>query len=296
MSHDLSRFTVTPSSPASEIRDKWTREGCLVVRGVYTPGHSARLLAIVERILAQWRKCDPQSGETAGDDATCMRHLNHPAYYDVSNRGELREILEATADANVLNVARTMFTTEPLFRCTSLFFNPQKTSMDGNWHRDSQFVTKSEEEERESILNASPNGHGVQMQIALAPTEDIEVVPGSHLRLDTPEEYHIRLADQQKNNRSNHMPGAVRIRQEPGDAVLFNALALHRGRYHADKLRRTFMLTYSKHTPQAIDYFNTQPWCLEPGYLDGLTPATRKFFERFNAAFQDAWTAPAATK
>lgn len=79
------------------------------------------------------------------------------------------------------------------------------------------------------------------MQIALAPSADIEVVPGSHLRWDTPEEYAIRKAAGGANNRSNAMPGAVRVALDPGDAVLFNPMAIHRGRYHANRLRRTLM-------------------------------------------------------
>ena len=55
-------------------------------------------------------------------------------------------------------------------------------------------------------------------------TSDVEYVPGSHLRWDTEEEYRIRLADGQSNSRSNDMPGAVRIHQQPGDAVAFEAL------------------------------------------------------------------------
>ena len=86
---------------------------------------------------------------------------------------------------------------------------------------------------------------GIQLQIALVETSDVEYVPGSHRRWDTDEEYRIRLADGQANSRSNAMPGAVRVHQRPGDAVAFEALGLHRGRYHTDKRRRTFMLTYT---------------------------------------------------
>ena len=88
------------------------------------------------------------------------------------------------------------------------------------------------------------------------------------------------------------MPNALRVRQEPGDAVMFNACGLHRGRYHVDKLRRTLMLTYSRMSTPTADYFTTQPWFLEAGYLNGLKPNTRAFYEKFIAQFQNHW-APA---
>ena len=123
--------------------------------------------------------------------------------------------------------------------------------------------------------------------------DDVEVVPRSHLRWDTAEEYHIRKGDGGKNCRSNEMPGALRIHLEPGDAVAFDPSALHRGRYHTDRLRRTFMPTYTSTVPDLkpdyANYFTNQPWFLDPGYLSPLKPRTRAFFERFIDTYQKSW-------
>jgi len=275
----------------SDLRTQWNEEGYVIIRGIYAPERAARLREISERILAQWRVCEPASGNANGDpNATCMRHLNHPGYFK-ETPDEFSELMDAVADPAVLNVARTILGAEPLFRCTSLFFNPLPagTSLDGNWHRDTQFTIPDLAAEKKFIAGKRDSDSGVQMQIALAPTEDVEFVPGSHRRLDTPEEFQIRRADNAKNWRSNHMPGALRIKQEPGDAVLFNPIGLHRGRYHVDKLRRTFMLTFTKTSAPAFDYFTQQPWFLEPGHLQPLSPATREFFEKFIAVFKNQW-------
>ena len=109
---------------------------------------------------------------------------------------------------------------------------------------------------------------------------DVEYVPASHLRWDTDEEYRIRLADGQANSRSNDMPGAVRVHQRPGDAVAFEALGLHRGRYHTDKRRRTFMLTYTSDHDYLFGYFSDQPWILSSPMMAELPDATRAFFKR----------------
>ena len=129
----------------------------------------------------------------------------------------------------------------------------------------------------------------MQLQVALVPSADIEYVPASHLRWDTPEEYAIRKAGGGQNNRSNAMPGALRLAAEPGDVVLFNPTGIHRGRYHADKLRRTLMLTYTRASQPYRDYFSRQPWFLQPGYLEPLQPHTRSFFEPFVQTYQDWW-------
>jgi ectoine hydroxylase-related dioxygenase (phytanoyl-CoA dioxygenase family) len=160
---------------------------------------------------------------------------------------------------------------------------------DGNWHRDSQFGTPDDEQEKRIIDNLVSSGTSIQLQIALVPSEDVEYVPGSHLRWDTPAEYAIRKADGGANNRANNMPGALRLALNPGDAALFNPYGLHRGRYHTEPLRRTLMLTYTKRSAPCADYFSNQPWFLEPGYLAGLKPQTRAFFDPFVAQYRDFW-------
>ena len=83
------------------------------------------------------------------------------------------------------------------------------------------------------------------------------------------------------------MPGAVRIHQHPGDAVAFEALGLHRGRYHTDKRRRTFMLTYTSEREHLFDYFSDQPWILSSPLMAELPAATRAFFQLFVDIYGD---------
>lgn len=274
-----------------EWREQWDREGYLVVRGLFDAARTARLLDISEGIWAQWRRRDAQTGKPGGGpDATCMRHLNHPDYFLDRPAAHFCELMDAVADELVLGIARAILGQPPLFRCTSFWHNPEQTSQDGNWHRDIQFISKTEDEEREKLNRAAYAGEsGIQMQIPLVASADIEYVPGSHLRWDTAEEYAIRCADGRARNRSNTMPGALRFELQPGDAALFNPNGLHRGRYHADKPRRTLMFTYTQTSRPCFDYFSNQPWFLREGHLDALSLRTRAFFETFAATYRDDW-------
>ena len=274
-----------------ELCNQWRTLGYVFVPQLISAERAAHLRGICDDILAQWRANDPQTGQP-GDkpDATVMRHLNHPDYFKAHPEG-LSEILEMAADPRALEVVETILGEPPLFRCTSLFFNPSGIDLDGNWHRDSQFSARDDAAEQHMLTAAGDDGSGMQFQIALMPSEDIELVPGSHLRWDTPEEYAIRKAEQGKNNRSNEMPGAMRVHQEAGDAILFNPMALHRGRYRASIPRRTLMLTYTKTSEPWFDFFSNQPWFSEPDYLAQLPPAARAFYEPFVAAYEAKWKA-----
>lgn len=275
----------------SGLAQRWQQDGHVVERGLFVSGRAARLAQVCEPILAQWRRCSPETGKPGGGpDATVMRHLNHPGYFRAGADGRA-DLMEAIADPRVLEVCAAILADEPLFRCTSLFMNPLQTSQDGNWHRDSQFHCPDEEDEKRMIANGGGAGTSVQLQVALVPSDDVEVVPGSHRRWDTSAEYAIRRADGQRHNRSNAMPGAVRIALAPGDAVAFNPVGLHRGRYHTDRPRRTLMLTYTAASHPRFDYFSDQPWFDEPGYLDGLSDGARTFFERFAAQYRHEWRA-----
>lgn len=272
------------------LADHWCREGYIVKREIYDAERVSKLRTLSENILEQWRIENPEKGEPGGGpDSNVLRHLNHPGYF-TENQSGLVEILEAAAAPSVLETVTEIFGEKPHFRCTSLFFNPLETSRDGNWHRDSQFRSDTDEEERALIRQRAHPARGVQLQVALEANDDVEFVPRSHLRWDTPEEYHIRKADGEANNRLNKMPGAFRIALEPGDAVAFNPMGLHRGRYHTDRLRRTLMLTYTGSSSNKVfDYFSDQPWFLSDGYLDGLNPQAFAFYQAFISTYKEDW-------
>lgn len=273
---------------SEELRRHYEQEGYGVVRNLIDAVRAARLRTICDEVLEQWRVRNPESGEPGGEpDATVMRHLNHSGYYG-GNPSARQVLMDVIADEKVLATARSILGEEPLFRCTSYFFNPLSGGREGNWHRDSQFGNPEDEKEKDVLAKADPTGNGVQLQIALVPSEDVEYVPGSHLRWDSDAEYYVRKADGGKNN-TLEMPGALRLRLAPGDAALFNPLGLHRGRYHTEPVRRTLMLTYTKSSLPVADYFSFQPWFLEPAYLDGLKPSTKSFFDSFVDTYATGW-------
>jgi ectoine hydroxylase-related dioxygenase (phytanoyl-CoA dioxygenase family) len=277
------------------LQQQWEEEGYVVVRGLFDPSRTARLRDLCFEVLGQWRVCNPEKGDPGGGpESTVMRHLNHIGYFrkgpdGCHDRDGFRDLMHAIADEGVLDLVRTILMSEPMFRCTSLFFNPQENPRDGNWHRDTQFRSTHDDEEREMILSRAGFGSGVQLQVALVASDDVELVPRSHLRWDTDEEYRIRKADDGAHNKSNTMPNAIRVCLEPGDAVGFNAAGLHRGRYHSDRLRHTLMLTYTRADMPVSDYFSHQPWFLEPDYLAGLDARVRIFFDKFVAQYQAEW-------
>jgi hypothetical protein len=268
-------------------RRQWLEQGYNIFRGVITADEAHTLRLIADDVLAQFRQGDPNPNP-GGDSPHVIRHINNPFYFKGQHE-RLLPLLELAADERIITPLRNVMNWDPMYCKTSLWFNPLSGSDDGNWHRDTQFYIPDEKEERETIERVGVQS-GAQLQVALVPSQDIQVVPGSHLRWDTPAEYAIRRGNGFANNTSNEMPGALRVDLAPGDAVIFNPLGLHRGRYHSDKLRRTIMLTYGR-SGGGDSWWARQPWFLSPGYLDGVRPSTRVYYERFIAEHQEYWRA-----
>ena len=78
--------------------------------------------------------------------------------------------------------------------------------------------------------------------------------------------------------------------------MLFNQIVIHRGRYHREPPRRTFMISFRKRrvteatlARRGLDQYSDQPWFLAPDYLDGTAPATRRYFSEYTAFYAAQW-------
>lgn len=261
-----------------------------VVRGMFDATSTNRLREICERVLAQWRSNPRCDNPPVGPQANYMRHLNDPGYHR-GHPEDLAFCLNSIGAPQVVKSIEKALGEEFLFALASLYFNPTGISQDGFWHKDK--IGK------EAHVSRIPEtGAGLQIQIALVPTDDLELVPGSHLRDYTPEEHAICVAEGEIHNRSNEMPDAIRVSLEPGDAVLFTQLCIHRGRYHTDKLRRTLMVSVKKKAAaeytlrhRGLDYGSDQPWFLLRRYLDGVTSEACQFFQKFADLYAPHWRA-----
>jgi ectoine hydroxylase-related dioxygenase (phytanoyl-CoA dioxygenase family) len=261
-----------------------------VVRGLFDLETAARLHQICERVLAQWRSAPRHDNPLVGPQANYMRHLNDPEYHR-DHPDDLAFLLNALGAPQLISAIAEALDEEFFFFIASLYFNPAGQSQDGFWHKD-----KIGDEV--DIAQNAATGSGLQIQIALVPSDDLELVPQSHLRDYTPAEHAICVADDARNNRSNDMPGQVRVSLQPGDAAMFSQTCIHRGRYHKDKLRRTLMLSVKKKVVAAhslrqrgLDQYSDQPWFLLPDYLNGVNPEARAFFQEFSDFYAPHWRA-----
>jgi ectoine hydroxylase-related dioxygenase (phytanoyl-CoA dioxygenase family) len=284
---------------AEAASERFHQDGYLIVRELLNPRHLARLhaaaAALVERRLTGG--VVPEVAKTTGEPpvpANCF-HCNHPDYW-AGNRAGLVDLLRAAVDPRILALPRIALGADVMYRCMSVWFTPQSYIGQGAWHRDIQFYYPNNiaEEQKQFALGRMDEHHMVQVQIALISSDHVELVPGSHRSWDTPEQLAVRHGDGGARAKGDGMPGAMRAVLEPGDAVMFRNVMMHRGAYHLEKPRLTLMLSYLARHACQDSYFTKQPWFLRPGYLDGLDEASRGQYERFIAGHRHWWPAQEA--
>jgi hypothetical protein len=103
------------------------------------------------------------------------------------------------------------------------------------------------------------------------------VIPGSHRRLNTPEEERQLREDPRQT-----LPGGIPVELKAGDGVVYTNLLLHWGSFYTPRrLRRTFHFGYRSFGGPMWPYFPLRYWGLE--FTQDLSPSARSSFEQFAA-------------
>lgn len=213
-------------------------------------------------------------------DAANIAYLTESRYFG-SRESDLLHLLEFIADPRIVLLLREVFGEAPLFHNTQYFRNPATHSWPGDWHRDTQFLAPDPAMEARRMKQHT----GVHFRVAFLPDAQLEYVPGSERRWDTPEELAIRKGTDPSRP---DMPGRTRIELRAGDACLFHAWGIHRGNYHAKVPRQTLDIIYG--WGGECDYAPPPPMCFEDRtLLERLGPGARDFFGYFIRSYAPCW-------
>ena len=279
--------------------EKWKRDGYLVFRRLLDQDNVNALRAICDAALNQWCRQNTPENEPGGrchkPDAWIMLHLNHPKYHPTSE--SLGTLLNTIAHPSILGVLDAVFREPAVHTQINYYIDPSE-KRPSNWHRDCQFTANWAGENMNDLISREGDPpREIHMHIPLASTSASQVVPGSHIRPDTPKEHLIRTEDPHSEN----MPNAIQLPLEPGDIAFFHVNALHRGTYEAGVLRRTIAVTFNRISDprpataesmaQRTGYVPSyQPWFRKPGYLDGCSPEAIDFYRRFIDLYENSWS------
>lgn len=260
--------------------DRFRRDGFARFPGFLGPSRIAALRGACDAALAGWQKAEGRGPRAP--DVTNMAFLTDLRLWP-GDRAEMLQIAEFVASPAVLALVERAAGGPVLLHNTQYFMEPHTRSWDGDWHRDTQFLAHTDDIEWARIRAST----GVHFRVALVDDPWFEIVPGSQARWDTAEEYAVRRSSDAATRRGP-MPGGLAVPLRAGDALLFHAWAIHRGRYSARQPRRTLDIIYGIGGPNGWGVPSPGSF-REPAVMDALSPGARVFYDRFVAAYRPFW-------
>lgn len=213
------------NTQCSAVRAHYQAEGFVHFPAFFAPAQLQSLQEVVQRFHAAWLADNAAQYNTRAINSA---YLTAGQYLERSDRLVLFQFLAQPCVAEVL---AQVFSGPAAFMNTQLFFNPHNPLQPNYWHRDIQYTGLSVEDQQRALGSLQV----VHLRVALRPEPGLELVPGSHQRWDTEEEFAVRM-EQGGNRSSDALAGARQVALQTGDLLVFSANMLHRGLYGMDRL------------------------------------------------------------
>ena len=253
-------------------RDEFLETGYLIVKEAVPRDKLERVRQayemLVDRQRENWKaeraENDPPGGVWETAPQPRLQLSRQPLVNQIDQ--ETAPAVEVWREENIHGVSTELLNvadgavTEMMMMC-----NPVRDHGPAKWHRDLHPIdTAPLRGYIDDILEGGPRY--VQWNIPLYDDSVLWVVPGSHLRLNTPEENELLLADP-----CRPLPNGVQTHLEAGDGVVYILPILHWGSNYSPKMRRTIHGGFSTHT--SID---------DLSFTNYISPQAQEAFARWN--------------
>ncbi len=258
------------------MQTEYQQHGYVLRRDFFTRQELDGIEPAIRRFHDRWLGENQRAYEAGSINSA---YLTHSAMMDGPDRAALFAFM---ASDKLTAAARALITKGPAFLNTQLFFNPCNEAQKNYWHRDIQYTPLSEAEQRAKL--ASPVA--LHFRVPLADEPGIELVPGTHERWDSEEEFNTRMGAE-GHTPSDDLDSGRTIALRRGDLLVFSANIIHRGLYGGDRFALDIMIT--EPAPDVLQY--ADPACL-PTAAELASLPNRDVFERTRDALAQIKTGP----
>ena len=226
-------------------RSKYDASGYFVEKNFFTVEEIAHLNDQTTNISNQWMSANPE--QMRNHKLVNMSSLTQPKYF--ADSVSRIAFFDSVFSKKLWQLVSGVFGDKIRFHNTQLFFNPDDPSQIPYWHRDLQY-SDIPDAVQQRALKQMLNLH---CRIPLVAETGIVLVPGSHVRWDTPEEF----AERAKRVSEVSLPGEHYIHLDVGDMLIFNAQMIHRGHYSKTSNRKALDLCVGESHELLVDSVDT---------------------------------------
>ena len=207
-----------------QLKNDYEQHGYIVLRDYFTASEVAALRAVVLTFHTAWKQDNRFFYQQEAFNSSL---ITGSQYLGSADRLALFNFI---GSPKIMFIVDALIAIQPAFMNTQLFFDPFNKQQANFWHRDCQYDFDVEEQKR--VIQGTQVIH---FRVPLFDEPGVELVPGSHKRWDSVEEYDVR---QEENNRvsSDNLSSGKEIALAAGDLLVFSADMIHRGLYGAERL------------------------------------------------------------
>jgi ectoine hydroxylase-related dioxygenase (phytanoyl-CoA dioxygenase family) len=208
----------------SQLHSNYAEHGYFVIRNYFSELEIALLRKVVLKFHTLWKTDNATFYQQEAFNSSLITGSQYLAFDD---RVKLFNFISST---KVMDVVESIIPANPAFMNTQLFFNPVNHQQKDFWHRDCQY-DHDVETQKKVICDTQV----VHLRVPLFDELGMELVPGTHKRWDSDEEFNVRQEEKGRVS-SENLSSGKKIKLTAGDLLVFSADMIHRGLYGLDRL------------------------------------------------------------
>lgn len=265
-------------------KEAFARDGYLITRGTISPEELTVLREHAESLQAKVKSTLPDGVRFWYGGSQRKRDIPRERLADATwGVNEItRQSLFDPVLVDVLGhpvfdgITRDLLGPNPRAWGIKMLWAPLTHDYDLKWHRD-----QLKHDLYDWIHHKPAANDHVQYNAALYHDDAFIVVPGSHRRPLTEEEWYAIRHEPQAE-----LPGELVADLEPGDVVWMDAHALHRGRTKADSGRLTLHYSAQADWVPLLPWGSPEDfaWITSDAFIEQLSPETRPYYQALREA------------
>ncbi len=229
------------------MHEYYQHNGYLLKRDLFTGKELDQIEGILRGFHDKWMKKHREHYEKMAINSAYITHA------DALSQPDRQTLFSFIARDKLVDIARSIIPAGPAFMNTQLFFDPKNSHQKNYWHRDIQYRPDPVSEQKKMLGSTNV----LHFRVPFADERGIELVPGTHLRWDSPQEFETRMKENGRKP-SDSLPGGKAVPLKRGDLLVFSASMIHRGLYGGNRF--AFDIIFSDADRELLQYVD--PKCL----------------------------------
>ena len=209
---------------SNQLDHQYKEHGYFVLRNYFNAAEILALKLVVLKFHELWKKANEKFYKEEAFNSSLITGSHHLSRYDRI------KLFNFISSKKIMDVIESVISVNPAFMNTQLFFNPVNPQQKDFWHRDCQY-DHDVDVQKQVILETQV----LHLRVPLFDELGMELVPGTHKRWDTEEEFNVRQEESGKVS-SDNISSGKKINLSAGDLLVFSADMIHRGIYGMDRL------------------------------------------------------------